>query len=402
MSRILAMEKWHKDKEFLGKELKQLEKVHLQQVLLDIENDELTQGKKQLYGDMAFKEWLKSHSMESKTTVATKPTSAASKDKTTTTRTTAKPQPKIYQDQPKEKPAPTTETLYKANSVKKPDVMVTKPTEESKNDSRRRVEVVTKQTVDKGSPSPKLRTATPMTRVSEESGDVGLHEKPEEYMSAKTPSDNLTSQDQEKDSAFVNPNPWIKSTKVRESDYQPILKDVYPRDEYTKLPVKPKTAPAGLRRLKTNLCEEELDQLRQSRVLRKVLRMPKLPKETVERTLSGDTERHHRPVMFKSKTMLDVPIKRKLEAQERPKSEVVIHLSNAVESPMFQFSLQPALQGFLDDVPSTVGSSGSMWSVDSYIKSNLIYDLQRFTKQTQFPKIRGEEYDINTGKYAMA
>lgn len=56
--RILAAELWHQDKNNVAKELGQLRKLKMQQVLKEMEEQDEFKAAQEYYGEKAYQEWM--------------------------------------------------------------------------------------------------------------------------------------------------------------------------------------------------------------------------------------------------------------------------------------------------------------------------------------------------------
>lgn len=56
--RILAAELWHQDKNNVAKELGQLRKLKMQQVLKEMEEQDEFKAAQEYYGEKAYQEWI--------------------------------------------------------------------------------------------------------------------------------------------------------------------------------------------------------------------------------------------------------------------------------------------------------------------------------------------------------
>ena len=201
-------------------------------------------------------------------------------------------------------------------------------------------------------------------------------------------SDVTTSKPAPKSPEYVNPSPWIKYSKLGEKEYMPVLKDFYPRDEYTMMP-KIKSAPKYFtgkfeRILTQSDIEDSITPL-----ATKKLRRPDLPKSVIQKELSEDPSRLERPIVFKPKCIYDIITKRKYDPDVIPLSEAPIHLSDDLRSLLIQNCVKFPLDIF-------EGSSGSgSPDLDAFPREVVANTIRQMSKPDHFPNIRGPEYDLS-------
>ena len=119
--------------------------------------------------------------------------------------------------------------------------------------------------------------------------------------------------------------------------YIPNLQDQYPRDPYTLMPISKnetkyfdgKHKPVSVC-LKTTFSEDDLFDFQ----------LPNLPPDIIAKVLAPDPTQFERPLVFKCKNILDIPVK--WRPSNLPKDEISLHLSSDIHSIIFQNSLQPS------------------------------------------------------------
>lgn len=260
--------------------------------------------------------------------------------------------------------------------------------------------------------SPLSRKGTTFTEVTDDL-DMGLHEMTDNK--EKDPSTERA-----KSAGYVNPNPWKIPLKVDDPPYVQNLKDDYPRDEYTMMPLV-ESAPKyydghhGPRLYKTDVKPGSVD-------TKKKMRKPKLPQEVVEKVLSNDATLNDRPMLFKPRHIHDVQMKKKYDDEVKGKSEVSLHLCDDMSSYLFKNSLKKAPDVFNVDVgsktasrrqllemsnsilgshPDTRSTSSSHWSSVKFPREKVVQSLHVMTKPDIYPALRGEEYSIGGGQMSV-
>ena len=327
---------WHRDKDFIAKEMRQLEKVKMQQVLQEIEEDEEHRADQQFYGDIAFNQWLDTRNLPKK---LTGPPSLQKKDELEDENATKS------QQKGKAKGA-NREPLARANSVQRRDKM--KQIEEDDGRKTRGEGSVT--------PGANKEEDTIKTRVSEVKFVEPAKEEP-----TVMPEEN-----KEKKVKFVNPNSWNKSPKVSSPEYVSILPDHYPRDEYTMLPKYPAARqrapevgqePGAASSMGTSSAGTDPK-------AEPALRMPKLPADIIERALNRNSAKKERGVVYKCKNIMDVQKRQHYDpdVDPVPRAEVGLHLTNQLDSRIFLSALHPER---IPPTPSTVISGLSSRSSGS-------------------------------------
>ncbi|XP_064603954.1 ankyrin repeat, SAM and basic leucine zipper domain-containing protein 1-like [Liolophura sinensis] len=359
-ARILSAEIWHKEKDHVAKEMNQLKRLKMQQVLKELDQEEQFKADQEFYGDIAFKEWMTKHKLDKKPkgTSEMKQSDLAKKEKS-----------KIGK-----------ESLYKANSMRP-------------------------------KPAPKVVSKPPM-KTEEFQGRKGydsfrLSSLPENPESQQKEECRHVVTPQRKKSAppntiYTNPNEWVKSTKVPPTEYTVNLSDDYPRDAYTMMPIAgdaPKFYDGSFWR-KIETPKHEAEKLRG-----KKLRNPDLPHEMVERVMSRDHSRQQRPFIFKPVHIHDVNVKRKLRKEIMPRSEASLHMCDDISSILFQQSLQESgLRPGSSNSPSSKSSSRTTITSDldrqdrAYSETKILTALQNLSTPKYYPPVRGEEYDLHLVK----
>ena len=395
---------WHREKDFLSKEMYQLQKVKMQQVLKEIEQEESTKFDQQFYGELAYRNWL-----EEKDGKGGKP--GIKNQKAGMPAPTAKSSKETKTKEP-------VESLQKANSVRPTSRGRPSPIPE---ESRGTTRGTTKTQLTGESASPKPPQSLPQTPYSRgtmtggSGDDVGLYEKPEVKVQFAD-EQNTQSGTTPENTGYYNPNPWNVSTHIPPYEYLPNLPDYYPRDEYSMKPKYP-ILKGGVPAPNANsipIRHEGVDP-------KAKLRMPKLSPQMLEKALMGDQDR---PVVYKCKNIIDVQNRKHYGVNElSAKSETAIHLCDDFTSRMFKAALQINKSPSPDKVSSKSslrsGSSsksrlstvsGSMHTIqhahgDGYgINVDVLgvtSQLRKINKPDHYPNIRGYEYDLNLGQVAM-
>lgn len=366
---------WHQDKNSVAQEMQQLKKVKMQQVLRELEEEEEAKLDQQFYGQAAYEQWLSTRGLQTK---SSGPSTAPKGEKGGA---------KIR--------AP----LMKPNSV---------ASRGSQNVTAEKGALTMSVSIGKrSSTSSKARKEETVADIMAET-DFGLNDgEPQAVKEEKT--------EEEKPAGFVNPNNWNPSPFIQSKEYVPILKDDYPRDEYTMMPVTTdgKKYFDG-KHAKDEELEENPEQLK-----KKQLRRPRLPKDVVEKALSGDPTVHERPVVFKPKHIYDIHKKHKYTLDEKPVSEVPLHLCDDINSQLVKMSIRfppdPSKQYFIHRQRGSLGkalntssssskkSEGAFteWTPDVYPLPSLLTTLKQMSKPDHFPNLPGKSYGINFGDLAM-
>ena len=296
---------WHREKDFLSKELYQLHKVKMQQVLEEIEQDEANKFDQQFYGELAYRNWL-----QEKGALKEK-----EEDKKNEKKENIKREPK--------------DSLYKANSVRRiskgrpspvPD-MTSRP---CTGNQRKSEGLINNSTGIRVQLKLQARDLGP-------SGDEGLQDKQRDIQT--------TDKGQNVPGNLAKPvqheHPWNISNHTPPYEYLQKLPDYYPRDEYTmqpKYPLKKGGRPVP----HTNMIPIRHEKIN----LGKKFRKPKLPPEMLEKLLMEGDSLKDRPVVFKCKNIMDVQKLKHYDGESLPKPEVAIHLCDDLNSTLFQAALQ--------------------------------------------------------------
>ncbi|XP_005089620.1 ankyrin repeat and KH domain-containing protein mask isoform X2 [Aplysia californica] len=348
-ARILAAEMWHQDKDNVAKEMQQLKKVKMQQVLKELEDEEEMKAARQFYGEEAFNQWMTSKSLTE-----------------TIPNTLEKAQGKQSNK----------DSGYKPNSVaRKKDA--SKPLKIS-TDARK----ISERSFD--------REDFP-TEISDEELLRGLQSDSE-----RDKQGDAVTTPKKMGPPFFNDKEWNKSTKAPESTYITNLTDDFPRDEYTMMPqVKgiPKFYEGKfVRPITPNTVDEDIKR-RGSQVK---LRRPRLPNEVIRSVLAKDSSAIDRGMIFKCKHIGDVHTKKKYEVDEKGRPEAPLHLSNDVRSQMVQNSVR-FLHAARKSSNSKSDSSrtkmtGSEWMTDTFPLPMVMQTLKQMSKPAHFPNSHGNEY----------
>lgn len=382
-ARIIAAEMWQQGKDNIAKEMRQLRKLKMQQVLREMELEAEYKAQNEHYSEEAFKQWLAKQGMDKEM-----PTG-----------------PKHVKER-KETDKHGHEPLMKPNSI------TTKSTASSneKTKARRPDSIPAWKSQRPREMSPLSRKTTNMSQVTEDEDD-GLHEKPEK------PEQQLQDEQRAKSAGYINPNRWKIPLKVCDPPYVTNLTDDYPRDEYTKMPLV-ESAPKyfdgrnGPRLYKKDVKEGSID-------TKKKLRKPNVPKEISKRIMSDDPTLEERPVLFKPRHIADVQVKKKYGEDIIGRDEVSLHLCDDMSSFLFKNSLSKGPDVFdvasgskplskehqklletnsiLESHPNTRSTSSSNWSSVKFPREKVLRSLHVMSKPNAFPDIRGEEYSIGSG-----
>ena len=368
---------WHQDKNNVAKEMHQLKKVKMQQVLRELEEEEEAKLDQQFYGQAAYEQWLSTRGLEAKNTG-----------------------PKINPKAPKgaKSNVKIKEPLMKPNSV----------ASQGQQDVTAEKGALTMAVSigKKSSASSKASRKDTIATIMSET-DFGLHEG--------EPETAAKEEKEVKPLGFVNPNKWNPSPFIKQKEYVPILKDEYPRSEYTMMHMT-EDSPKYFDGKHAKEVEEEEDENEQLK--KKKLRRPKLPKDVIDNALSGDPTLHERPVLFKPTHIADVHKKHKYTLDEKPASEVPLHLCDDINSQMVKMSIRfPADQnkdyfihrqrGSLGKATSGSSSSGGKsssafteYEPQVYPLPALLTTLKQMSKPDHFPSLHGRTYGVSFGDLA--
>lgn len=260
--------------------------------------------------------------------------------------------------------------------------------------------------------SPLSRKGTSLTQITDDL-DAGLYETTDEKKVEEEP-------ERAKSAGYVNPNPWKIPLKVDDPPYVQNLGDDYPRDEYTMMPLVD-SAPKyfdgrhGPRLYKKDVKPGSVD-------TKKKLRKANLPKEVVDKVMSGDATLNERPVLFKPRHIHDVQVKKKYDDEVKPKSEVSLHLCDDMSSFLFKNSLKKAPDVFsisstskaanrrqllemsnsiLSSHPDTRSTTTSNWSSVKFPREKVLQTMHVMTKPDIYPAIRGDEFSVTGGQMSV-
>ena len=369
---------WHQDKNSVAQEMQQLKKVKMQQVLRELEEEEEAKLDQQFYGQAAYEQWLSSRGLQPK---SSGPGTA-----------------------PKEKKggAKMKESLMKPNSVASQG---SQGVTAEKGALTMSVSIEKKAaSASKGAKGDRRETVADIMAEA----DFGLTDG--ETEAAKENKEEV------KPVTYVNPNDWNPSPFIPPKEYVPILKDDYPRDEYTMMPV----TEGGKKyfdgkHVKDEELEDDAEQLKKKR-----LRRPRLPKDVIQKALSADPTLYERPVVFKTKHIYDIHKKHKYSLDEKPVSEVPLHLCDDIDSQLVKMSIRfppdPSKQYFIHRQRGSHGkaSSGSSsstskksdgafteWSPEVCPLPSLLTTLKQMSKPDHFPNLPGQSYGVSFGDLAM-
>ncbi|KAL4231303.1 Ankyrin repeat domain-containing protein 53 [Mactra antiquata] len=385
-ARIIAAEMWQQGKDNIAKEMQQLRKLKMQQVLKEMELEAEFKAQNEHYSEDEFKQWLAKKGMENNAPTGPKHLKEREKEK-------------------KESIKPSQESLSKPNSMTSRSVgsMGTK--------GRKADTLPVWKSSRPRDMSPLSRKTTNISSFTEDL-DSGLHEQPAEA------DQQDVEQPRAKSAGYVNPNRWQIPLKVDDPPYITNLTDDYPRDEFTKMPLV-ESAPKfydgrhGPRLYKDDVKEGDVD-------TKKKLRKPNLPKETIKKVLSKDGSILERPIVFKPRHIHDVQVKKKYGDEVVGKSEVSLHLCDDMSSFLFKNSLNADPSAFnvasaakkpvskerqklletnsiLESHPNTRSTSSSNWSSVKFPREKVLQSMRIMSKPQTFPDIQGEEFSIGSG-----
>lgn len=369
---------WHQEKEYAAKEMLQLKKVKMQQVLKEMENEIEYKEAKEKINDKSFKEWLDQHNLKKSSTGPKGRNRDMDIDR--------------YPEKENVKGAKgfiQRSSLLNPNSIARKSGSSYKPSETSS---------VRFALSDYSLSMDGSRKPTYLSFISEDL-DAGLYENARDKTPSFRDADSTTP-------GFVNPNQWDFSTRAEEGEYVTDLSDDYPRDPYTLMP-DVEGAPKyydgfPLQREK----DDKID-------TKKTLREPDLPQEVIDQELSRKTRPVNRPFIFKPKHVFDTHKKKRFPEDVVGRSEVAIHVCDDYSSLLFQNSLgfggvsftdllnrdkkTPLSQSNTKKTLSSKSESTLDWKSNRYPREKVINTLRNISKKTHFPDIRGQEYDLDLG-----
>lgn len=339
-ARILAAEMWHQDKDNVAKEMLQLKKVKMQQILKQLEDEEEEKSAKQFYGEDAFKQWMENKNLSQKTMTEKLPLKHNK------------------------------ETGYKPNSV-------------AKNTGRSNS---LNMDTDKQKSIPN-NEEQPMEISNEELPKDQINETEKSMESEKSKMRQLKP-------LMYNENDWVKSTKTPKKSYITNLTDDFPRDEYTKMPLvkgAPKfyegkfVRPMTPKNVDKDIIEKGTDVK---------LRKPNLPDEIIKKTMAKDSSAIDRGQLFKCKHIGDVHTKKKYDMDTKGWPEAPLHLSNNVKSQMIKNSIK-----FLNidtchhsKSNSSSKTASNEWMTDTFPLPLVMQSLKQISKPAHFINSNSDEY----------
>ena len=353
----------------------------MQQVLQELADHETHQAEQQFYGNNAFNNWLqekgldkeadqKKEAQKSKKSILKQPSSRKGGKSSMLSGETGR------------------ESTFKANSVSRTGV-------QSRGASSN-VQVSYKQPAQTSVVQRRISEVShrpPSRQTGSSETDFGLHENTEVR---KDDADKVIG-NAKKGPAFMNPNRWEITTHVPGKKYEPLLKDVYPRDQYTMKPTH-KSTPAEQELLQKSNSDVPQIVLIDDKSNIRSLRWPKLPQDVIDKNLSKNPEAFERPQVFKCKNIIDIEQKKKLPFEKRFRDEATIHLCDDIDSPLFRNSLQKPLGS---TSVSTSTSSVSDWKDEDFPTDKVIEMLKRMAKPDRFPKTLGSDFEVNFGKHSV-
>lgn len=249
------------------------------------------------------------------------------------------------------------------------------------------------------------KSATTATTLKSHRSLSPLDRKPitvsntEEGSPPHTTESGDTKETKEKTPTYVNPDDWKIPLQVPKMQYLPNLKDIYPRDQYTRMP-KIKSAPMyfdGRFGPKMYLTEPD-DKIKRLKMKEHDV---DLPKEVISKIMSKDPTQMERPVLFKSIHMDDVNKKKKYDVEEKGRSEVSLHLCDDMKSILFQNALKRSNTFHGGTLPSSSRTLTSDWTSDKYPRSKVADTMRNMSKPDRYPNIKGEEYVFNFGDLSV-
>ena len=345
---------WHQDKDSVAKEMQQLKKLKMQQVLKELEEDEEMKAAQQLYGDEAFKQWMASKNLTTQSAGAQDSTKAGSVGG------------------------------YKPNSVARKTTTVKVPLNARK------------------------MSVKAIKHEKEEEECAGMtDEELLRGLDGNNDNDDAKGKDKERNKKvprFYNSDEWNKSTKAPLKKYVSNLTDDFPRDEYTMM-ARVKGAPTFYEgKFHRPITPNNIDEDIRKKGSGAKLRQPKLPREIIRHELSNNPGAISRGMLFKCKHIGDVHTKKKYDSDTKGRPEAPLHLINDVRSYMIKNSVR-----MLSLAPNSTESSRSKSesSKSRFARTELTDDhfplpmvmqtLKNMSQPTHFPNIRGREYEINLG-----
>ncbi|XP_064630123.1 uncharacterized protein LOC135488998 isoform X2 [Lineus longissimus] len=407
-ARILATEKWHLDKDFISREMRELKKTKMQAALQELEDFD-KEDDEQFYGQTAFNDWLTDHGIQTQGSNTPKPKPPRQRKKEA-----AKPpekKPEKISERVENKPAekrpvvlggrlqPIKESLYKPNSVSSGQSDIKQ--QEPHLVPEKRVQVVSHESEEDGTHGHSSRSPSTMASSSPERafyGDLKM-------MKEISPHQELlysTEPQETHEAAWYNEKPWNKSTKVKETfhEYLPLLPDVYPRDNFTMMPHKHAT-PHELNIWKSPkvFVTNESEQIKRADAevnIKKKLDEMQISPEAQEVILNPNGV--DRPVLFKCQNIIDVPTKKRVSESAIPKTEAALHLSSDLRSELVRRALLVELE---KRAPSKISVESFSSNGNREVlppRERLLKAFSNFTKPTYYPNINGEQFDINLGQ----
>ncbi|CAH1784881.1 unnamed protein product [Owenia fusiformis] len=416
-ARLLAAETWHQERESVAKEMNQLKKIQMQNALKEIEDGEHLAADKEFYGQVAFENWTNDKGLTKK---ATGPDKKKLEEEKIQRRKERAEQERLKQEKIKEeqeelkRQEEAREALLKANSFRPPtgSILARRDDNDQKPPpSGRRVQVVSKKQDGDGQslePASVRDAVSPRAHsvASASEHDLGLYERADSSKSKNTKS--VSSERRKKrEPAFKNPKKWNKWYTLPEMEYEANLKDVYPRDNFTKLPTHrsfPHELLPGAGKPASAFSPND-----RKKVINKKYRHPNLPQDVMDELLSKDPKimaddplnPTKRSVLFQCKNIVDAQSKKKYDLDEVPaRSETMFHLSDDMHSELFQQGLEPVKTYRTSMTQSTNISGISNWSTNERLDIARMLERMGGDKY-EFPKIKGESYDINFGQFVI-
>ncbi|ESO93076.1 hypothetical protein LOTGIDRAFT_232824 [Lottia gigantea] len=363
--RILAAEIWHQEKDHVAMEMNQLQKVKMQQVLKDLEEEEERHTSQEFYGQQAFKDWLASRNLEERPTGPTGRKTEMDYN---------------YDESARETNSPDKHPLMKPNSKAPP-----------RSNSQLRTPTSREPTQSPGKEKTSMSLKrdptynTEYTFEFEEDDDENFDGQGNKPQVAGSPEKRTKS----KLILAKHDSPWTltTATNVPKPEYLPHLKDEYPRDEFTLMP---KTKPEQKYYDGKHAGPKELKKEKSASAKARAI---DLPKDVQDKVLSRDPSILERPILFKPKHVIDLPTKKKLEEEVKPRDEVSLHLCSDVSSILFKNSLKMK-------PPSSAKSSSSGlskatdWTSEDFPSAMVAQAMKQMAKSNYFPKTSGSGIKI--------
>lgn len=376
-ARLLATEMWHRDKNNVAKEMQQLKTFKMQQVLRELEEEEDAKLEQQFYGQAAYEQWLSSRNLNPKHTGQD-----LNFDK----------QKNGLEDNVGSVREKRVESLSKPNSV-------AKHRSEGADTSAEKGALTMSIFIEQKSAGSKGRRKETVSSTLAETTD---------FLAAddrKVNNEENQMGKESKTNVVNHSSNWNFSPFIPKKEYLPILQDEYPRNEYTMMPVR-----EGCNKYYDGKFAKSDDEgVDPGKLKKKKLRRPRLSKDVIDRALSADPTLFDRPIIFKAKHIDDVHKKHKYSEDQKPASEVPLHLCNDISSQLVKMNIRFPLDSRKDCLilhsrskassattsnKKTSGTPNWEWSKDVPVPSLLI-TLKQMSKPNHFPSLPGESSAVS-------